>query len=282
MDDVTLDYILEETKKVFVTDNGEFSISKLKEEITKAAEEAKQKQEEAVHKAVLQTMSALPKVRPTAADMDIPFDRIMEELRKPLGAFNWILFHPSNKLDMINAGSESVEEMASFCDDDKVMFGLLRLGFGLGHFRRVKWIAITFVGSNVGAVKRGQLVSKKSDMEQLMKPHQVSLEFQGADDFTLQNVVEKVTPFIVADDITLKGGKGKQTKVTLEDFQNALAEEKIAAAEFFGEDATTSIAELESFSPVNADYDLKDTITKVKSESDPLLWAVFSLNPEYK
>ena len=282
----SLDHVLKEVGSVLVADSGDFTLEKLKEEIQKKVEEARQVQEAAAAAAVTKTLCAMPQVRQTAADMGLSLDVVMRELRKPLGALNWVLFKAGTELDMVNAGSESIDEMHSHVDDKQVMYGLLRLGVGMGHFRRVKWIAITFVGSEVGAVKRGQLLSSKSVMEGLMKPYQITLELQGSDELNLPNLVEKVTPYIVADDIRMStrgkgaGASARKGKVTLADFQAALAEEKVAAAEFFGEDPAQSVANLEEFSAIAADHDLMDTIQKVKSNDDPLLWAVFSINPD--
>ncbi|KAJ9452684.1 hypothetical protein DIPPA_27234 [Diplonema papillatum] len=285
-DEVDLEHILNELKHVFVTDNGEFSIGNLKEEIMARIAANKKKQEEKVTE-VAKTMAAIPKLRPSATDMGIDAEQALKEIRKPLGALNWALFEASTPLKLHEAGSDSVPEMQEHMDDSKVLYGVVRLGFGLGNFRRTKWVGVTFVGAKIGAVQRGKWLSVKSEMMTLLKPHQVTLEIQGAEMFTLEYVLDKVRPYIVADSIDSKKRTSEQKaaysggttdmKSTLADFNKALLEEKAAAAEFFGEDPTATMASLAALAPEYEDLDVKDTIEKVKSANDPLLWAVFSL-----
>ena len=54
------------------------------------------------------------------------------------------------------SGSLSVPELVNSLKDDEFAFGLMRLGFGSGRFRRVKWVSLTWSGSSVGAVKRAK------------------------------------------------------------------------------------------------------------------------------
>ncbi len=66
-------------------------------------------------------------------------------------AFNWALFKPhtttgSGGLDFFNAGSGSIEEMRRWLPADEVLFGLLRLGFASGRFRRTKFIFVHWSG----------------------------------------------------------------------------------------------------------------------------------------
>eukprot|EP01060_Flectonema_neradi_P029738 TRINITY_DN4174_c0_g1_i3.p1 TRINITY_DN4174_c0_g1~~TRINITY_DN4174_c0_g1_i3.p1 ORF type:complete len:607 (+),score=165.11 TRINITY_DN4174_c0_g1_i3:109-1821(+) len=269
-----LDHVLKELKHVFVSDNGDFSIESLKKEITDRVEEGRQQQQEAIMQAAA-TMAELPNLRPTAADMGLSAEDVMKEIRKPLGAMNWALFEADpSALKLIDAGSDSIPEMQSNLDDSKVMFGIIRLGFGMGSFRRTKWVCVTFVGSSIGAVARGKALNNKGELEMMLKPHQVSIEIQGSEDLTVEGVIEKVRPYVVSDDIE----KGSMA-ITLGDFNKALAEEKVAAASFYGENPAATMANLSGIFSANnddEDYDVKETIEAIKGD-DPLLWGVFSL-----
>eukprot|EP00755_Sulcionema_specki_P018019 Sspe_Gene.11494::Locus_3890_Transcript_1_1_Confidence_1.000_Length_1537::g.11494::m.11494 len=221
------------------------------------------------------TIAAAPAARPTASDMGLNVDAVMKELRKPLGAFNWVLFNAqTNPLSLFNAGSESVEEMHGHLPDDKVLYGLLRLGFGKGTFRRTKWVCFTYVGGKVGAVSRGKAVGVKGEMEAKLKPFQVTVDLQGKEEATVEGVLDRVRPFVVSDDIEMM--------VTVENYKESLAEEKAAQAEFFGEDpaAVAAAAAAEGAAsevpeePVH--HDTAETVKNVHAEGAPL-WAVFSI-----
>lgn len=74
--------------------------------------------------------------RKTAKEMGISAEQALELVRKPMGAFNWVLFMPDPaKLELFDAGSLSVPEMNQVLPDDEVICGLVRLGFGTGKFR---------------------------------------------------------------------------------------------------------------------------------------------------
>jgi hypothetical protein len=49
----------------------------------------------------------------------------------------------------------------------QVCFGLLRMGFGKGQFRRSKWIYVKFSGERVPALKRGLANANDASMRQV-------------------------------------------------------------------------------------------------------------------
>jgi hypothetical protein len=101
----------------------------------------------------------------------------LQAVREPLGPCTWVLFGPSEagkELQFINAGSLSINgalralararsatrprpphspapaappprrpaECVKWLKDDENYYGLLRMGFGEGRFRRTKWCGI--------------------------------------------------------------------------------------------------------------------------------------------
>lgn len=142
--EVTFDGVLEQLAKVFAGVDSAggagdgASVSKLK----------------ADYEEMLRSAGVLPAVKPattvaltrkTARELGGPFNPpdVLAAVREPMGHFNWALFRPSADpvaLDFGNAGSLSVPELAKWLRDDEVLCGLLRLGFGVGRFRRVKWV----------------------------------------------------------------------------------------------------------------------------------------------
>jgi len=108
-----------------------------------------------------------------------------------MGCFNWLLLSPSDKpgeLPLLNAGSLSVPELVSSLKEDDLCFGLLRLGFGSGRFRRVKWVSLTWSGPSVGAVRRARAMQARASMKSKLGPVSVEMEVTSVDDLTLAAV----------------------------------------------------------------------------------------------
>ena len=88
----------------------------------------------------------------------------------PAGAFNWCLFKVGSggpgasgfggDMAFLNAGSLSVPEMVRCLPPDEVCMALLRLGFGTGRFRRVKYAVVGYTGPSLGAVKKAKALGK--------------------------------------------------------------------------------------------------------------------------
>ena len=138
------DAIMEQLAKVFAgVDSGSgegASVSKLKEDY-----------EEMLRKGGVLPVKVAKTValtRKTAAELGGAFNAsdVLAAVREPMGHFNWSLFRPTadSSFDLVNAGSLSVPELAKWLRDDEVLCGVLRLGFGMGRFRRVKWVSNVF------------------------------------------------------------------------------------------------------------------------------------------
>ena len=75
-----------------------------------------------------------------AMGKQISVDKVLQYVQSPKGPLNWVLIDSSMKL--IEAGGGSVVEMSQFFDPKEVSFGLLRMGFGSGQFKRNYWLFI--------------------------------------------------------------------------------------------------------------------------------------------
>jgi hypothetical protein len=164
----TVDYIFDRLQNVFISDDdigdSKFSIETLKEEYEVAIIDAQ------IDECIMRPDS---KPRPCAMEMPHPptADKCLEGVRLPLGPFNWALFRPStgDKLELHNAGGGSIKELNKYLDDDKVLYGLLRMGFGSGNFRRTKWIFLKWFGDKMPAVQRGQAMAAESNMKDQLR-----------------------------------------------------------------------------------------------------------------
>eukprot|EP01063_Lacrimia_lanifica_P026049 TRINITY_DN3436_c0_g3_i1.p1 TRINITY_DN3436_c0_g3~~TRINITY_DN3436_c0_g3_i1.p1 ORF type:complete len:517 (+),score=249.87 TRINITY_DN3436_c0_g3_i1:46-1551(+) len=241
----TLDECAKELKSVFVTDSGTFSTSQIKAELEKR---------------IAAAAGSPRRGRRTAKDMNIQEDVVLKEMRKNLGRFNWVLLEPgADPLKLFNAGSKSIDEMHDNLDETKVLFGLIRLGFGSGAYRRNKWVCVTFIGSQVRPMQRGRDLAQRGPMETVLKPFTTGIEVHGKEDATVSSILDRVRPFVVSDDFDKSG-------VTEEAYREALAEEMKENADFWGDDEEPDF-----------DNDHVAVINSIKDGGDDgLSWGVFS------
>lgn len=123
--------------------------------------------------------------------------------------------------------------MREWLKDDEVLFGIVRMGFGSGKFRRIKWIHIRWKGPSVSAVARGKMQAKSGEMHDRLSPFSVTIEANSLEDCALESIIERVQKTSIVD-----GGGGdsdQRDKYSMKDFLEALEEEKKATAEFFGD-----------------------------------------------
>jgi hypothetical protein len=229
VDDCSTENVLEQLGSVMSMDDmGGFSIAKMTED----------------YEAMIASSGPAPSgggdvlaraaTRQTAAEMGtVEAAKALEAVKQPLGPFNWALFKPSSTLDLHNAGSMSVNEMSKWLAADQVLFGLLRMGFGVGKFRRVKWICLHWSGESVSPVKRGRANALKKDILKWLEPFSLTVSASDADEMTLETIIDKVKRTAVVDGGT---ADADEDPFSMESFMKALREEAAANAEFFGED----------------------------------------------
>uniref|UniRef100_A0A7S1C4B3 ADF-H domain-containing protein n=1 Tax=Bicosoecida sp. CB-2014 TaxID=1486930 RepID=A0A7S1C4B3_9STRA len=259
--DLNLDHILEEMLKVFVADGGDFSVSKLKEDYEALLTQAKL--------AATKIEGVGSGKRMTAAEMGgdyVSGDKALAAVREPLGPFNWALFLPDEtKLAFANAGSMSVNEMRDWLKDDKVYFGILRMGFGSGDFRRTKWIFFHWSGESVGAVKRGRANACKKALHEKLSPTSVDISATDLDECTLEVIIERVKKSVVVDGETK--GDDSSDPFTMEAYMAALEEEAKANADFFGDAEGAASTE---------EYSVEDSLKRIHADDGGVTWILFA------
>lgn len=253
----TVDNILEHLSRVIAADKmGDFSIAKMKADY------------ENMVRLALSSPKSPGRRRRTAREMgSIATHTAIEELRKPLGAFNWCLFKglKGGELDFLNAGSMSLHEMQDWLKPDEVSFGLLRLGFGTGRFRRTKFIFIHWSGERVGAVSRGRANAQKADMARILSPFSVELSPTSPDEITLEVVIDKVRRAAVIDGDEVES---KASVFSVESFMAALEEERAHNAAFFGDD---------DFVETTGELDFAATVRTLHTHHGDLNWGLFEV-----
>eukprot|EP00051_Salpingoeca_urceolata_P017473 m.238046 g.238046 ORF g.238046 m.238046 type:complete len:465 (-) comp18964_c0_seq2:57-1451(-) len=269
--EVTLDNILEQTKGVLCGDDlGEYSMADMKKDY----ENMLQQSQKVALEALISGEDA-PK-RKTAKALGIGADEALKLVRTPMGAFNWALFLPAakgEKLTLWDAGSLSVPEMCQALKEaqTEVVAGLIRMGFGAGQWKRTKWLGIVWVGPDVKAVQRGQLMNlAKEGVLQAVKPWSLAIEGTTEEDVALETIIDKVRRSAVVDGEDVDGIGGARditgsNPFSMEGYLAGLTEEVEAAASFFGEESAAG----GTTSKVSA------TVDKIRAKDGVLTWGLF-------
>lgn len=122
--------------------------------------------------------------------------------------------------------------MVKWLEDDQFYYGLLRLGFGTGRFRRTKWVFVCWSGPKVSLVKRAKAMGQRAALKTKLGPASVDIEAATLDDITLEIVIDKVKRAAVVDGDDVKSA---EDPYSVENFMKALQEEAAASAAFFGD-----------------------------------------------
>ena len=59
--------------------------------------------------------------------------------------------------------------------------------------RRTKWVFVHWIGEKTGAVKRGKAMSVKSEMLDLLKPHNVDVQVSTPAELEIRLFIERMT-----------------------------------------------------------------------------------------
>jgi len=168
------------------------------------------------------------------------------------GVWNWVLVGPDAKeLPLIGGGSGSVDEMRACAQkhDDLVMFGLLRLDFGVGRLKRTKHAFMHLIGPQVPTVKRGRINAVRPSVEAALKQFAnctVAFHDLGAEDLDLESVIERVRQCsIVDEDVVAADGGTSSSIFSVEAFRQALAQVQGAQGAGMGAGGPEAEAEAE-------------------------------------
>lgn len=162
---------------------------------------------------------------PTAVDLGISFQDALGQVRSEHGSLNWLLAEPNaSEPRLVNAGSGSIPEMRQFLAQDRVLYGLVRAGFGAGAFKRVKYLFWHWTGPNVSMVKRGKWNAEKDGMQELMRPFTMDMTANSVEETEVDFVVDAIKSVIVSD-----GDDDSESMISVAAFLEAIKEEQEAA-----------------------------------------------------
>jgi hypothetical protein len=210
--------------------------------------------------------------RKTASELGLPIsaDSVLAEIRKPLGFWNWALFHPTatlQPLSLYNAGSLSVNgayptllstpfssapltlhsvclhssnqplstiphaECSKFLLKGETLYGLLRLGFGQGRFRRTKTVLFTWMPTGAPSLtvaQRKKMAEARGSMLEKLGAYSFEVSATVQDDLSLKTLLDKSKKVLLQGEAMLE-----EEELSAEAFYSALEEEAKASQTFF-------------------------------------------------
>lgn len=269
---LSFEYLVTELKKIFVADDGTFSLQKIQEEYNRRIAEQAAKAEGAAE----DTHGSPVRKRKLAVELGLKTESVLKAIREDCGPFNWATFEANpTKLTLMEGGSGGLFELAEQLPENKVCFGLLRLAFGTGRFRRTKFIFFQWSGDQVGAVAKGKANMYFADMSSALAPHSTELRLVGRSDVEPQVILDRVKSIFTVDNIQLPTTDGKLVKPTFsaEEYIQALLEEQNRTKEFYQE--TEDTAASGGAEAKKEQFPVQETINQIHNEKGGFSWAIF-------
>ena len=207
-------------------------------------------------------------IRPTKPQWSL--DQALAKVRAPQGPANWILVDPA--LEILDAGGGSVEEMQSCLPDAQVAFGMVRLAFGSGRFRRCYWLFVHWTGPRCTAIKRGQANVQRGAANTLLQPANFSLFASARNELSAQACIDKVRRCAAVDE-DLKG-EAVDSVFSRQAFFDAVKEDQAALQAELDDDSPAAEPEPE---PAPQLMSIDAAVKAVRDNEHPFNWLLMQV-----
>jgi len=253
------------TPKAFDENGASASKEDMKRDIEEQLIEAKRMYDETrTRRLRLLTLREMPR--------KMSYREVQRMVRADGGAFNWLLCRAdANGTEVFNAGGGSLEEMKKSLDDKEVLFGLLRMSFGTGVFRRTKFVLVHWSGDEVPALKRGHMNAQEEAIRRIIGPVNISHFATTLDELKLEDLIEKIKAKVVLDG---ESSEGELDLYSLEKFMVAVEEDSEALKREFPEAA---VAENGGATEESVEPTFGEALESVLSSKQPYNWFLCEL-----
>tara|TARA_B110001452_G_scaffold198054_1_gene167974 strand:+ start:1413 stop:2810 length:1398 start_codon:yes stop_codon:yes gene_type:complete len=261
-EEVTLDAIVEKLLKECVSDNlgaAVMTASSIKADLEEQARKAMMALRDRRESSVCEYTGPRTIV---AMGKKISVPKVLEYVQKKDGPLNWALIDSGQKL--VEAGGGGVQEMREFLDDKEVSFGIIRMGFGSGTFKRNFWLFIHWAGDKAHPTVRGKANAELATCKKLLQPSQVDFFGAHQEDITIEILIEKVLKYCRVDGDTKKS----QQTLDLAAYNEALLEDMKKLEEEFGLDKMATPVDEDDLSTLN----VQDAVRQVRDTNNPYNW----------
>lgn len=156
---------------------------------------------------------------------------ILSILREDMGWVNWVLFKPmKKKLVLFNPhsyGDGSIYRMRLLLQkeaQDRVLYGLIRMAFGVRPYRRTHYVMFHWVGEKTKIMQRGKWNALVDPMGAMLCPFNITVQITRLEDMTVEDIILRVKKNVVVDGLQDEGKDIEE--VLLKQFKDALEEEE--------------------------------------------------------
>jgi len=216
----------------------------------------------------------------------LPVKEVLRILRQDMGYLNWALFKPTKKKLVLVSddayGDGSIPQMRDFLSKhpDKVLYGLVRMAFGVKPYRRTHYVFFHWIGEKTKIVKRGKWNSMVDGMTKLLRPFTITVEIKQFEDMTLKNIILMVKKYVIVDNIK---DAGNSVESLFSQFQAAMEEERriieekkraLKAKEDDEKKAAVEEEEEEKFEAIT--MTISEAVTLVSSATDDENWVLIA------
>ena len=214
--------------------------------------------------------------RKTAKELNVKADAVLQAIHQQMGIFNWSIYEPSEPgkpLVLQNGGSLSVLEMKRYLTDTLVGYGLLRIGFGTGKFRRIKYIFFSYCGSKAPISSRGKMAGSKAYMRQCLGHANMEMQASTPDELSLGAVIAKVKASSVIDGDEVHTA---DKTYNIEEFMASLKEEAESAGNYFGDSGDIGDDDDDDENGKIGGIPPMQAINDVRKDGSGINWALFT------
>ncbi|KAH9579751.1 hypothetical protein LSM04_000760 [Trypanosoma melophagium] len=207
---LSLPSLIQQMRKVFVTDTGNFSLEKIQDDYKRSILDQGRK----MHRDVLQPIT--PTAPSAAADDEeedeevelpsfssqqlnnVPCEisenekRVLDALHEDLGPLNWATFEANPlRLTLADAGNGGIFELVKRLPATKWLFGLFRMSLGRGEKRLTRVIFFQWIGSKLRLVRQGPTTRIFPKMASILAPYHYEMYLVGTQDLKPQAIIDK-------------------------------------------------------------------------------------------
>lgn len=161
-----------------------------------------------------QEAAEMMKKRKKSILMNMAANNALETVGEHDGALNWVLVNSDlAMLPVIGSGTDGVEGMRECATkhQDKVMYGLLRVNYGVGPMSRLKVCMVHLIGDAVKAVNRGRRNALRPGFEKKFKEFAniaCIINVVMIQDLTAEFIDEELSSAVIDDsDVAKDGGE---------------------------------------------------------------------------
>jgi len=121
------------------------------------------------------------------------FKRAIADVRSDSNPTNWMMSkYVDKKMFLTGTGQGDVTELVSHLKDDEISFGLLRVTDKIDNSTTVKFVFISWTGSQVKPQTKALVSANKGSIEALFEPQHVKFFSSDVKEFSPENILERV------------------------------------------------------------------------------------------